>query len=89
MSQNRLTILNVLYILNIEVNVCRLLMVRDINNSVRKLSHLLYRWDKNSIVCKSTPSVIADGVFYLKVKMLFLTKESQKMTNCGLSVNTV
>ena len=38
-------------------------MVRDINDSVRKWSHLLYRWDKNSIVCKCSPSVIADGEF--------------------------
>lgn len=71
MSQNRLTILNVLYILNIEVNVCRLLMVRDINNSVRKLSHLLYRWDKNSIVCKCSPSVNADGEFYHIGKVIY------------------
>lgn len=34
--KNRLIISKILYILNIEVNVCRLLMVRDINNSVRK-----------------------------------------------------
>ena len=34
--KNRLIILKILYILKIEVNVCRLLMVRGINNSVRK-----------------------------------------------------
>ena len=34
--KKRLIILKILYILKIEVNVCRLLMVRDINNSVRK-----------------------------------------------------
>ena len=34
--KNRLIILKILYILKLEVNVYRLLMVRDINDSVRK-----------------------------------------------------
>ena len=46
-------------------------MVRGINNSVRKGSHLLYRWDKNSIVCKCSPSVNADGEFYHIGKVIY------------------
>ena len=42
--KNRLIISHNLYILWVEVNVCRLLMVRGISDSVRKLCHLLYRW---------------------------------------------
>ena len=34
--KNRLIILKILYILKLEVNVYRLLMVRDISDSVRK-----------------------------------------------------
>ena len=46
-------------------------MVRDINNSVRKRSHLLYKWDKNSIVRKCSPSVNADGEFYHRGKIVY------------------
>ena len=53
--KNRLIISKILYILNIGVNVCRLLMVRDINNSVRKCS----------------PSVNADGEFYHNRKVAY------------------
>ncbi len=52
-----------MYILELEVNVCRLLMVRDINDSVRKYCHLLYRWDINSIVSKCSPSAAVGGEF--------------------------
>lgn len=61
-----------LYILNLEVNVCRLLMVRGINDSVRKYCHLLYRWDINSIVCKCSP--LAKPVGNLHKKVIY-TKE--------------
>lgn len=64
-------LLEILYILELEVNVCRLLMVRGINNSVRKCSHLLYRWDRNSIACKCSPSANVDGDFYHERKVIY------------------
>ena len=61
--KNRLIISHNLYILWVEVNVCRLLMVRGISDSVRKWCHLLYRWDINGIVCKCSPSADVGGEF--------------------------
>lgn len=69
--KNKLILLEILYILELEVNVCRLLMVRGINNSVRKCSHLLYRWDRNSIACKCSPSANVDGDFYHERKVIY------------------
>lgn len=59
--KNRLIISHNLYILWVEVNVCRLLMVRGISDSVRKWCHLLYRWDINGIVRKCSPSADVGG----------------------------
>ena len=59
--KNRLIISHNLYILWVEVNVCRLLMVRGISDSVRKLCHLLYRWGINGIVRKCSPSANVGG----------------------------
>ena len=59
--KNRLIISHNLYILWVEVNVCRLLMVRGISDSVRKWCHLLYRWGINGIVRKCSPSADVGG----------------------------
>ena len=59
--KNRLILSHNLYILCLEVNVCRLLMVRGISDSVRKWCHLLYRWGINGIVRKCSPSADVGG----------------------------
>ncbi len=62
-SKNGLIISCDSFILYAEVNVCRLLMVRGISDSVCKYCHLLYGWDINGIVCKCSPSADVGGEF--------------------------